>query len=97
MTQLSLQRAIAAVLASLAATATVHAQEAPASPAVADATEVNISGITGNGVQIDLSTDVNTLSSVTQNEGVHRLFLDILRIADVHGLSLGRGMERSAG
>ena len=64
---------------------------------VAEATEVNISGITGYGVQIDLSTDVNTLSSVTQNEGVHRLFLDILRIADVHGLSLGRGMERSAG
>ena len=64
---------------------------------VAEATEVNISGITGNGVQIELSTDVNTLSSVTQNEGVHRLFLDILRIADVHGLSLGRGMERSAG
>jgi outer membrane receptor protein involved in Fe transport len=44
MTQLSLQRAIAAVLASLAATATVHAQEAPASPAVADATEVLVIG-----------------------------------------------------
>ena len=63
---------------------------------VAEATEVNISGITEYGVQIDVSTDVNTLSSVTQNEAVHRLFLDILRLADVYGLSLGGGMERSA-
>jgi small-conductance mechanosensitive channel len=61
---------------------------------VADATEVNISGITEYGVQIDVSTDVNTLSSVAQNEGVHRLFLDILRLAGVHGLSLGYGIEK---
>ncbi|MEY3309063.1 MAG: hypothetical protein RLZZ413_3101 [Pseudomonadota bacterium] len=63
---------------------------------VAEATEVNISGITEYGVQIDVSTDVNTMSSVTQNEGVHRLFLDILRLADVNGLSLGGGAERGA-
>lgn len=59
-------------------------------------TEVNINGITGNGIQIDLSANVNTLSSVTQNAAVHRLYLDILRMAADHGLSLGRGMEKAA-
>jgi small-conductance mechanosensitive channel len=58
-------------------------------------TEVNISGITADGIQIDLSTNVNTLSSVTQNKGVHRLYLDILRMATIRGLSLGRGMEKA--
>jgi small-conductance mechanosensitive channel len=57
-------------------------------------TEVNISGITADGIQIDLSTNVNTLSSVTQNKGVHRLYLDILRMATIRGLSLGLGLEK---
>jgi small-conductance mechanosensitive channel len=59
-------------------------------------TEVNISGITPGGIQIDLSTNVNTLSSETQTKGVHRLYLDILRMASVRGLSLGRGLEKGA-
>jgi small-conductance mechanosensitive channel len=59
-------------------------------------TEVNISGITANGIQIDLSTTVNTLSSATQNKGVHRLYLDILQMATVRGLSLGLGLEKGA-
>ena len=59
-------------------------------------TEVNISGITANGIQIDLSTTVNTLSSVTQSKGVHRLYLDIMRMATARGLSLGGGMEKGA-
>jgi small-conductance mechanosensitive channel len=59
-------------------------------------TEVNISGISANGIQIDLSAKVNTLSSATQNEGVHQLYLDILQMATVRGLSLGVGMEKGA-
>ena len=59
-------------------------------------TEVNISSITADGIQIDLSTNVNTLSSATQNKGVHRLYLDILQMATVRGLSLGLGLEKGA-
>jgi small-conductance mechanosensitive channel len=58
-------------------------------------TKVNISGITANGIQIDLSANVNTLSSATQDEGVHHLYLDILGMATVRGLSLGRGLEKT--
>ena len=59
-------------------------------------TEVNINGIGANGIQIDLFAQVNTLSGTTQNEGVHRLYLDIMQMATAHGLSLGRGMEKGA-
>jgi len=59
-------------------------------------TEVNINGISANGIQIDLFAQVNTLSSTTQNEGVHRLYLGIMQMAAAHGLSLGRGMEKGA-
>ena len=59
------------------------------------ATEVNIIGITAAGIQIEVSTSLNTRRGVESRAATHRLYLDILRMANDEGLTLGRGMEKN--
>ena len=57
-------------------------------------TEVNITGITADGIQIEISTSLNTRRGFESRAATHRLYLDILQMADDKGLTLGRGTER---
>jgi MscS family membrane protein len=66
-----------------------------ADPLFDPGTEVNIIGITAVGIQIEISTSLNTRRGVESRAATHRLFLDILHMAEAEGLTLGRGMERS--
>jgi MscS family membrane protein len=66
-----------------------------ADPLFDPGTEVNIIGITAAGIQIEISTSLNTRRGVESRAATHRLFLDILHMAEAEGLTLGRGMEKS--
>ena len=56
--------------------------------------EVNINGITADGIQIEISTSLNTRRGFESRTATHRLYLDILQMAEAEGLTLGRGMEK---
>lgn len=56
-------------------------------------TEVNIIGITASGIQIEISTSLKTRRGVESRAATHSLYLDILRMAEGEGLTLGRGTE----
>ncbi len=60
------------------------------------ATEVSVTGITANGIQIDIATVIETRDGRTARDATHQLFLDILRLAESQGLTLGHGTEKSA-
>lgn len=62
----------------------------------ARATEVSVTGITTNGVQLDISTVLDTRDGRTTRDSTHQLFLDMLRLAEQLGLTLGEGTEKSA-
>lgn len=57
---------------------------------VPEATEVNISRIDAEGVEISLSTSLNTRYGSESRKATHHLLLDILRMAEALGLSLAR-------
>ena len=57
---------------------------------VPEATEVNISRIDAEGVEISLSTSLNTRYGSESRKATHQLLLDILRMAEALGLSLAR-------
>lgn len=59
----------------------------------ATSTEVRISGITSDGIEVEVSTNIDTRSGRTSRQATHDLYLDILRLAEVQGLKLGRGTE----
>ena len=61
---------------------------------VASATEVSVSGIIAGGIQIEISTILDTRSGTASRQATHRLYLDILRLAEAQGLTLGRGSEK---
>jgi small-conductance mechanosensitive channel len=57
--------------------------------------EVNINRITADGIQIEISTSLNTRRGYESRTATHRLYLDILQMAEAEGLTLGRGMEKN--
>ena len=57
-------------------------------------TEVNIIGIAANGIQIEISASLKTQRGFESRAATHKLFLDILQMAETEGLTLGRGMEK---
>lgn len=57
---------------------------------LATSTKVHISSITTRGVEIEVSTALDTLSNQAYREATHALLLDILRLAGERGLLLGR-------
>ncbi|MFO1132054.1 MAG: mechanosensitive ion channel [Hyphomicrobiales bacterium] len=59
----------------------------------AASTEVRISRIASDGIEVEISTNIGTRSGRTSREATHDLYLDILRLAEMHGLKLGRGTE----
>lgn len=59
----------------------------------ARSTEVRISGITAGGIEIEISTNIDTRSGRTSREATHELYLDILKLAEQQGLKLGKGTE----
>ena len=56
-------------------------------------TEVRISRIASDGIEVEISTNIDTRSGRTSREATHDLYLDILRLAEAQGLKLGRGTE----
>lgn len=60
----------------------------------ATATEVVISGIDASGVKIDVSASLDTRDGRTSRAATHKLFLDIMRLAEEQGLSLGNGTQK---
>jgi MscS family membrane protein len=59
----------------------------------ARSTEVRISGITADGIAVDVSATLDTRSGRTSREATHNLYLDILKMAEDNGLKLGKGTE----
>lgn len=57
-------------------------------------TEVNIAGITDNGIEIEISSSLNTAKGYKYRAAAHLLFLDIMKMAEAEGLTVGRGMEK---
>ena len=57
--------------------------------------EVNIIGIIASGIQIELLLDIKTQIGFEARAATHRLLIDIMRLAEAEGLTLGRGMEKN--
>jgi MscS family membrane protein len=62
---------------------------------VASRTDVGVSGIVQTGIQVELTTylDVPTLSA--ERASKHALLVDVVRLAEACGLTLGLGMLSS--
>ncbi len=60
----------------------------------AAATEVVIGGIDASGVRIDVSASLDTRDGRTSRGATHKLFLDIMRLAEELGLALGNGTQK---
>ncbi len=56
--------------------------------------EVNINGIGANSIQVEIFAALATRSGYLSRGTIHKLFLDILRLAKEHDLGLGRGMDK---
>jgi hypothetical protein len=56
--------------------------------------EVNINAIGANSIQIEIFAALATRSGYLSRGTIHKLFLDILRLAKEHDLGLGRGMDK---
>ena len=57
--------------------------------------EVNISRVWTDGVDIEISTRVETRSGRALREATHKFYLDIMRIAEANGLSLTRATDQA--
>lgn len=57
--------------------------------------EVNIAGITAAGVDIEMFAFLNTLDGAEFRAAAHRLYLDIMKLAEAQGLTLGRAMDKN--
>ena len=56
--------------------------------------EVHISGITAASIQVELFANFSTRDRMTGLDAAHELFLDILKLAEGQGLSLGMATEK---
>ena len=57
-------------------------------------TEVNITGITASGIQVELSATLSTASGRALRQATHQLYLDLIRLAAAQGLSLSGSILR---
>ena len=57
--------------------------------------EVNINGVTANGIQIEIWASIKTQRGWEARAITHSMFLDILQFAEAEGLTLGRGTEKN--
>jgi MscS family membrane protein len=57
--------------------------------------EVNTIGIVASGIQIEILLDIKTQHGFEARAATHRLLIDIMRLAEAEGLTLGRGMEKN--
>lgn len=55
--------------------------------------EVNISRVWHEGIDVEISTMVETRSGRASREATHKLYLDIMRLAEAHGLTLAHATE----
>jgi MscS family membrane protein len=58
--------------------------------------EVNISRMWTEGIDVEISTMVETRSGRASREATHKLYLDIMQIAEAHGLTLAHATDPSA-
>lgn len=58
--------------------------------------EVNISRMWTEGIDVEISTMVETLSGRLSREATHKLYLDIMLIAQDHGLTLAHATDPAA-
>jgi small-conductance mechanosensitive channel len=54
-------------------------------------TDVGVSGISGSGIQVELTTYLDVPTSSREREAKHALLVDVISLAGTHGLSLGAG------
>lgn len=59
--------------------------------------EVNISRFWTEGIDVEISTMVETRSGRASREATHKLYLDIMQIAEANGLSLAHATDPSGG
>jgi MscS family membrane protein len=57
--------------------------------------EVNISGITASGIDVEIMALLNTIEGHELRATAHRLYIDIMKLAVAEGLTLGRGTEKN--
>ena len=60
---------------------------------LAQRTDVVVSNIILEGVQIDVTTYLDVPSASAERAARHALLVDIMQLAEVHGLTLGQGMQ----
>lgn len=58
--------------------------------------EVNISRFWSEGIDVEISAMIETRSGRASREAIHKLYLDIMRIAEANGLSLTHATEPKA-
>lgn len=58
--------------------------------------EVNIARIWSEGIDVEISSMVETRSGRASREATHRLYLDIIRLAEANGLTLAHATEPGA-
>jgi MscS family membrane protein len=58
--------------------------------------EVNISRVWHEGIDVEISAMVETRSGRTSREATHKLYLDIMRMAEAHGLTLAHATAPAA-
>jgi small-conductance mechanosensitive channel len=56
--------------------------------------EVNVAGITAGGVDVEIMAFLNTVEGYEFRTAAHRLYIDIMKLAEAEGLALGRGMDK---
>lgn len=59
--------------------------------------EVNITRMWSEGIDVEISTMVETRSGRASREASHKLYLDIMRIAEANGLTLAHATDPAAG
>jgi MscS family membrane protein len=60
---------------------------------VASRTDVGVSAITETGIELELTTYLDVPSTSAERAARHSLLLDVIRLAEDHGLVLGSGMQ----
>ena len=59
--------------------------------------EVNISRFGAEGIDVEISTMVETRSGRASREATHKLYVDIMQIAQANGLGLAHATDPSGG
>jgi small-conductance mechanosensitive channel len=63
---------------------------------VANRTDVGVAGISQSGIAVELTTYLDIATDAAESAARHALLLDVVRLAERSGLTLGNGMARPA-